>query len=82
MFLCSWLMNAFLCSGLLDNGHAQADDNMTNRDEVAVNNQMADEGDFMNNHLVFAFNWAFLAYLGWIHVLSISTISTSVQILN
>jgi hypothetical protein len=74
-------MHSYVCH-LSDNGHVQADGNMTNGDEVDDdNNQMLNEGDFMNYQFGFAFNWPLLA-LSWIHALSISTISTSVQMYN
>jgi hypothetical protein len=54
-------MHSYLCH-LLDNGHVQADGNMTNGDEVDDdNNQMLSEGDFMNYQFGFAFNWPLLA---------------------
>jgi hypothetical protein len=60
-------MHSYVCH-LSDNGHVQADGNMTNGDEVDDdNNQMLSEGDFMNYQFGFAFNWPLLANLGSMH---------------
>jgi hypothetical protein len=63
-------MHSYICH-LLDDGHVQADGNMTNGDEVDDdNNQMPNEGDFTNYHFGFAFNWPLLACLGSMYYLS------------